>query len=1141
LTDLILPPSAQRHLAERDRAAKRQRIDEFIQVAKSFLGPGGGAPRQMGQTGVAPGSPMSTSWSSQLGNAALLQRATQTYAQQHNVPAAELEQALSDQGLSWSQPFAPGRPLDPFAGYRAPARVRSYQVGENVQVTPRHGRVSFETLKALYGAWDVPQICVQHLINDVRSLDISWLPADGVKSDVSADIDAAKAFFLCPDRRRPFRTWLAQWLQDIFRWDAGALYIRRNRKGDPIALETVDGTTILPLADYYGRIPMDEHDDDSRPGDELDGDMVPAYMQVIQGMPWDWLTAEDLIYQPLNPVPESQYGLAALEKILLSGNTDVRFQMHFLNYFTDGTLPAGLMEAPPDMSDPAQVQEWQDTWDALMAGDQAMLRRIRWVPSGTKFDPVKNSDFDEKFPLYLMRRCCAAYGVTPSDMGFTEQVNKATGDTQIDIQFRVGTRPPNRHVEDILSLFAQRDLGLRVKLQIDDGREVEDRVATAQAHSIYIQAGVESPDEVRDEIGKPTDKTQAVSRFVQTRTGIVPLEALLGQTRNPVDPETFAPAGKVEYVPPAVPPAPAPPAAGSEPAAGAGEQAQASDSTPAGEKPAIPGGQDAANTSTSPVAKADADIGKRSGMVSLDLPKGLLPIHEDGIDDHHITVVFLGENVADDLFKQACDRAAKVAADTPPLTGTIGGLGTFAPGEDGTPVFAVPDVPGLDDLRAAFEDLNASEHAEFEPHVTLTYHQPGDPMPEPTPETPVTFGALSVHRGDDCQSFPFTGGAASKAQTAGITVATGIQGADLLGHHDKDEGEDDEDDEIRKALIDVSLRRWRSNARNRLRKGQAPRRFVDPTLPAGVSDAVWARLQHAGTRAEVDAAFAGIPKARARKAGTPSGDVRPKDRAPTLADFHRHADEIAGHYAPLIAAALSKLCSEQTIRQAYDAATGAGKAIADPPPADTPPGAAVQAPAGDLAQSAQALRELLAELYGDAALQGAHEAAHAAGATIVSSLHSVTLQLPEHYWDTWEPGWGAAAAKDAQGGLKALLDEADITINGVTDSALERIGSALADGLARGDSFETTAKAVQDVVASPEHAALIANTEYGRAMSAASIDTYQQAGVEQCDWLAEASACEQCAANADGSPYALDDAPTQPAHPACRCAVAPHL
>ncbi len=976
---LILPPSAQRHLEQHRKADKQRRIDEFVGVAKSFMGPGG-APSMGGVGGVAPGTPMKTGWTSNLGNAALLQRAAQTYGQRNNVPVAELEQALADQGLSWDQPFSPGRPLEPFAGYRAPARTRSYQVGENVQVTPRHGRVSFETLKAIYNAWDVPQIICQHLINDVRSLDVSWLPADGVKTDVSADIEAAEAFFLCPDRRRPFRTWLAQWLQDVFRWDAGALYIRRNNAGDPIALEVVDGTTVIPLTDYFGRVPMDEDDAGADPGDELDGEMVPAYAQVIMGMPWTWLAAEDLIYQPLNPVPESQYGLAPLEKVMLTGNTDVRFQMHFLEAFTDSSMPAGLMEAPPDMSDPAQLQEWQDVWDALMVGDQAMLRRIRWVPSGTKFTATKNSDFDEKFPLYLMRRACAAYGVVPADLGFTETVNKSSGDSQIDIQFRVGTRPPIRHVEDILSLFAQRDLGLKVKLQIDDGREVEDRVATAQAHSIYIQAGVESPDEVRDEIGKPTDKTQAVSRFIQTRQGITMLEALLGQTKNPIDPETYAPAGKVEYVeppqpiaPPAKPPAPGEP--GPPAAAGASEQAQASDATPAGEKPAVPGGQDAANTNTSPVAKAE---------------------------------------------------------------------------------------------------------------------------------------------------------------TAGITAATGIAGVDILGHSTEDEDEDEDDlDEIRKALIDVSLRRWKANARNRLRKGQAPRRFVDPSLPCSLHDAVWARLEHASTRAEVDAAFAELPKARARKAG-----------APTLADFHRQTDAIVQHYAPLIATALAGLWSEATLKKAWDAAQSASKAVADPPAGPgTSAGPVEQVLSGDeMAAGAQGLRTLLAEMYGDAALQGAHEAAHASGATIVSSLQGVTEQLPGSYWSTWEPGqWSAAAAKVADGRLKDVLDNLNITIDGITSSAIDDIGDAIGRGIYAGDSYQATAKEITAIVGSPTRADLIANTEYGRAMSAASMDEYAASGVEQCSWLAEDSACEECAGNASGSPYKLDDAPTQPAHPRCRCALAPYL
>jgi hypothetical protein len=95
------------------------------------------------------------------------------------------------------------------------------------------------------------------------------------------------------------------------------------------------------------------------------------------------------------------------------------------------------------------------------------------------------------------------------------------------------------------------------------------------------------------------------------------------------------------------------------------------------------------------------------------------------------------------------------------------------------------------------------------------------------------------------------------------------------------------------------------------------------------------------------------------------------------------------------------------------------------------------------------------------------------------------------------------------------------------------MGDAIGRGIEAGDSFQTTAKVVQEVVCTPARAQLIANTEYGRAMSAAAMDTYVESGVETVDWLAEESACEVCDDNRVGSPYSLDDAPEQPAHPSC--------
>jgi SPP1 gp7 family putative phage head morphogenesis protein len=186
-----------------------------------------------------------------------------------------------------------------------------------------------------------------------------------------------------------------------------------------------------------------------------------------------------------------------------------------------------------------------------------------------------------------------------------------------------------------------------------------------------------------------------------------------------------------------------------------------------------------------------------------------------------------------------------------------------------------------------------------------------------------------------------------------------------------------------------------------------------------------------------------------------------------------------------------------------------------------------------------ALQDALTALYGDSYLQGTHDAAHAAGGAVVASLTDVSLQPDAAYWDKWAPGYGEAAAQAADGGLKELLDQADITIQGMTDTSVERIGNAIADGLEAGDSYQTTAKTVRDVVEDPERADTIANTEYNRAMTTASVETYKDAGVDEVEWMAEADACEECEANAAASPYPLDGGEEPPQHPNCRCALAP--
>lgn len=160
----------------------------------------------------------------------------------------------------------------------------------------------------------------------------------------------------------------------------------------------------------------------------------------------------------------------------------------------------------------------------------------------------------------------------------------------------------------------------------------------------------------------------------------------------------------------------------------------------------------------SPVGKASGySLNPRPGMISLDLPEGTIEPVPGGVDDHHITVVYLGPDVDDEAFALACLRASAAAALLPgPLAGVIIGIGTFpaSGSSDGkVPVWAGVMLPGAEVLREALEDLSASEHKQWKPHVTLAYVDEGDPLPGPVAPAPVTFTHLSVHRGDQVQRF----------------------------------------------------------------------------------------------------------------------------------------------------------------------------------------------------------------------------------------------------------------------------------------------------------------------------------------------------------------------------------------------------
>lgn len=468
-------------------------------------------------------------------------------------PGPQIQAGIQRAGMDTGRAFGPGEPIGPYDGYSRNPRAHNFTTGYNIAARPRnHERVTFDVLRGLVESYDIAQIAIWHRIDSIRSLGWNLKPLDGVTGDVDQLLAIGKKIMRKPDRKNSFSSWVARYAYDALAYDAATLYRMRNNAGRVIGLKNVDGTTIAPMIDDWG----------DRPDSP-----APAYVQFANGVPWNWLTEDDVIYAPFRPTTASPYGRAPIESIILNANTNLRFQLYFMQRFTSGNVPEGFAGAPEGWT-PDEIERFQTQWDAMMYGDQEIKSQVKWVPNGTTFAWSNEKDFSDEFSLFMMRITAAAYSVTPADLGFTEDVNRASGDTQADVQFRIGDGPLLGHLEDIIDEFLQDDVGLPLEFIFDRGAETEDRLQTAQADEIYVNMGAISASEVRERVhGLPEPGGAAMPRFIMTsRGGPVPwsaIQAVAGEldadTGSPVpgadlSKKPFAPVeGVIPNPPPAMP------------------------------------------------------------------------------------------------------------------------------------------------------------------------------------------------------------------------------------------------------------------------------------------------------------------------------------------------------------------------------------------------------------------------------------------------------------------------------------------------------------------------------------------------------------------------------------------------------------
>lgn len=382
--------------------------------------------------------------------------------------------------------------------------------------------IDFKTLRTFADRYDVARACINRRKRQVNRTTWSVIPVDESKErkNFQTEIKKVEEFFQSPTGRYSrFTDLTSKLVEDLLVIDAGVLW--KEKEGKELKkLVSVDGSTIKLNVTADGSTPESPE---------------YAYEQWIRGTKIEEFTVEEMIYMMLNPRSHSPYGLAPLESLILGVDAAMKAQIANSNMLTEGNIPEGFYQLPESYS-LKQVKEFQQMFDSLAGRNPAFGNKLKFMPGGTGTGyvaPVKPQDMKYiEYEKWLLGKTCALFDVMPSDIGFTEDVNKATAQVQQEVGVTVGLVPMLSALEDIFNIIIQEDLGMPHLKWHWYSLDKKDELREAETAEKLIGVGAVSIDEWREQNGL---EAIGISHFVMTGQGPVLLEEALKQGGKPVE------------------------------------------------------------------------------------------------------------------------------------------------------------------------------------------------------------------------------------------------------------------------------------------------------------------------------------------------------------------------------------------------------------------------------------------------------------------------------------------------------------------------------------------------------------------------------------------------------------------------------
>ncbi len=428
-----------------------------------------------------------------------------------SVSFAARSQGAAAAGADWFGPLEPSPPAAP----EVAGRQWDYPAGYNLGLAGRG--MPFATLRELADGWDLLRLVIETRKDQVSRLAWTLKPRDNSSAD-PARLAAATAFLRRPDGLHGWADWLRMILEELFVIDAPAMYCRRDRAGRLLALMPLDGATIRPVIDGYGRTPQ------PYPGPDGTTVWPTAYQQVLKGVAAVNYSVRDLLYRPRNVRVSRAYGFSPVEQVATTVNIALRRQLFLVDYFTQGNIPDSLIGVPDNWT-PDQIASYQKYWDAYYSGDAGKRRRAKFVPgtAARTFVQTKEPELKNAFDDWLARIVCFAFSVSPQAL--VSQMNRATAEVQKTLSEEEGLAPVLAWVKALVDEVLAAEFGLADAEFAWTPTETVDPLQQEQVLASYTSRGILTLNEARAALGRAPLADPAADRAMAlVATGYVGLD-----------------------------------------------------------------------------------------------------------------------------------------------------------------------------------------------------------------------------------------------------------------------------------------------------------------------------------------------------------------------------------------------------------------------------------------------------------------------------------------------------------------------------------------------------------------------------------------------------------------------------------------